>query len=224
MASPDPTVAKMVEDLKEQHNNAFEAIRKESAHSQLRTFNPLTGTYEPCTIHSIDCVIREFMKFLLRMAMRHCAKSRNLSAVQVETIFQHACVAVSVPTIGQDDGNMDNYLVLLSEAGYPDKTCLLSEAQSSAICCLVDDVQKGRRSLDQLRSRNMAIVDMGGISTDISIISTGRDMCEVDQIVGNCTYLHLLERIAAHRRAFQRSTHPPSPTRCFEPHTWISRD
>ncbi|KAI1612844.1 hypothetical protein EDD36DRAFT_464993 [Exophiala viscosa] len=180
-AFQDPVIINMLEDLQHQHREVLDAICNGPTQAQCRVQDPLSGRYNVRTIRSIRCVFREFLRYLLQSAKAHFASRSELQPAITEMIFaEKAGVAVSIPTISScHDSTMDDLRELLHGAGFPKRTCLLSEAKSAAWFNLLEQAQGIGADIPHFaREQILIVADIGGATTDVSFVApcrTGED-------------------------------------------------
>ncbi|KIV83354.1 hypothetical protein PV11_05387 [Exophiala sideris] len=130
-----PRMWHVLNDLNQHHADVMHAICNGGREVSCRVHDPLSQQYRVCSIRSVDCIIREFLLYLLQSTKARIAKRHKLTPAVVTTIFRKkADVAISVPTNEMwTDSIMFDFRYLLQKAGFPEATILVSEARSSAL-------------------------------------------------------------------------------------------
>ena len=169
----DSALLSMTRDLKEKHTRIIKTVRSATPDAKFYVVDPLTGERNLHTLHSIDCVIREYLRFLWQSTKAHFASKNNLHPATVMKIFdERARASVSVPVISTwEETTMDNLRKLLHDAGFPRMTFIYPEAKASALFHLFQSSQETGVSIaDIARSGLRTAGDIGGGTADITCL------------------------------------------------------
>ncbi|EXJ62414.1 hypothetical protein A1O7_02849 [Cladophialophora yegresii CBS 114405] len=148
-----------------------EAVRNKIPEGKYCVRDPLTGQPTAHTLQSPRCIIREFLRFLLRSAQHQYAEAYGLQSTIVPKIFNEkadAMIAVPTGSIWEVEAK-DELRMLLHEAGFPKSTCIWSEPNASAMYDLSETAEKESAGIADIANKEEVriVCDMGGLTTDV---------------------------------------------------------
>jgi hypothetical protein len=125
---------------------------------------------------SIQDILVELLRYQLQLTKKTIWEISGLDKNQVNQLMAtRTRIGVSATTAF---GNtpLDDLQYLLGEAGFPEKTTILSEAKSAAIYSVLrlkeqsETLRYGPGGAIDLHNRNFIVVDIGGGTTDVAVV------------------------------------------------------
>ncbi|KAJ9603311.1 hypothetical protein H2200_012089 [Cladophialophora chaetospira] len=193
----DQKLLSLIFKLQQQQSAQIEEVRSALFNCRYLVHDPLTRQQYPKTLNSINCINREFVRFLWHSAQADFASKHGLDPSLVAKFFKtKADVAVAVPAVSVwDDETKDILRELLNDAGFPKTTCIGFEANAAALYGLAIAAERGGVPITDMANDEETRVntDIGGLTVDICglvvvVDETGTDVKVKEKIPGTSSF------------------------------------
>lgn len=151
---------------------------------EVNVYSVLGEPVRICPIRTLATLTSEFLRYLREVVQKSVMSTYALSKTEGDFVMDmKADIAISVPAVCEDL-DIDRLRIALNDAGYPETTCVLSEAKISALFKIiweltdqgnhVYDLQTQKRKAEAFALKwcntIMIIVDVGHGTTDLASI------------------------------------------------------